>query len=171
MPRLQFATAFIILAIFSVTAYTSCIKDKCSDVACYNKGVCVQGICTCPYLYEGQNCQEYWLEKFSGSWNSDETFAKDTSRTHHYYDLKIEGAYDSFFVFGLADTLGIVQCKRDTRYKFTFRGDQRVDSFVTIKSGRGSIANDGSAISGVYTYNFKQDKKDTTITMNFIWRH
>lgn len=170
MPRLRLLTAFTVLLLFSATLYTSCIKDKCSNVACYNHGVCVQGVCTCPYLYEGTSCEDRWLNKFSGKWNADETFARDTTFAHRIYDLSISGNADSFYVTGLADTLGSIQCRRDSRYKFTFKADQRPDSFVTIKTGRGTISTDGSTVSGLYVFNLKQDKKDTTITVNFSWR-
>jgi hypothetical protein len=170
MPRLRLLTVFAVLLVFSATLYTSCIKDKCANVACFNQGVCVQGVCTCPYLYEGPSCEDRWINKFSGKWNVDETFARDTTQAHRIYDLSIIGVADSFYAIGLADTLGNVLCKRDSRYKFTFKADQRPDSFVTIKTGRGTIAPDGSAVSGLYVVNFKEGKKDTTITVNFSWR-
>jgi hypothetical protein len=170
MPRLRLLTALFVLLAFSATLYTSCIKDKCSNVACYNQGVCVQGVCSCPILYEGPSCEERWLTKFSGKWKADETFARDTTRAHRYYDLSITGSADSFYVTGLADTLGNVQCRRDSRYKFTFKSDQRVDSFVTIRTGRATITPDQSTISGLYIFSYKDSKKDTTITVNFSWR-
>ncbi|RYD58332.1 MAG: hypothetical protein EOP56_05280 [Sphingobacteriales bacterium] len=175
MPRLRLLTALFVLLVFSATVYTSCIKDQCSRVACYNQGVCVQGVCSCPYLYEGPSCEDRWIDKFSGRWNANETFARDTTGTRRIYDLDISGNADSFYITGLADTLGALQCKRDTRLKFTFRAEQRPDSFVTIKLGRGTISSDGNTVSGLYIFNYKNysdtaNKKDTTITVNFAWR-
>lgn len=60
-------TAFITLTLFSVVAYTGCIKtdsitDKCASVSCKNGGTCSGGICYCPSGYTGTNCEKRTCE-------------------------------------------------------------------------------------------------------------
>ena len=65
-------TAIITLLAFGAAIYTSCNKDRCSNVACQNGGTCVNGYCSCTYGYEGDHCEirvkttiEYWNHGFT----------------------------------------------------------------------------------------------------------
>lgn len=40
-----------------IAAITSCKKDPCKNVVCYNNGVCDDGTCLCPNGYSGTNCE------------------------------------------------------------------------------------------------------------------
>lgn len=165
MFRLQLLVSSVLFILFGIVTYSSCIKDQCGDIICYNGGVCVAGKCSCPLLYEGANCNLPWTQKFSGAWNADDTYARDTSRRHLIYNLGISGEADSFFIYGLSDTLDKVICKRSSRLVFTFKGDQKADSFITIKSGKGTMSADERTVTGLYSFS----KGDTTITVNFRW--
>jgi hypothetical protein len=46
---------FLPLAFLSLFAFTSC--DQCSDVACINSGVCIDGVCDCPVGFTGATCE------------------------------------------------------------------------------------------------------------------
>jgi len=50
-------TALLTLFAFSAVLYTSCHKDKCSGVTCYNGGACNNGNCLCPTGYYGSKCE------------------------------------------------------------------------------------------------------------------
>ncbi len=45
------------VATFSAVLYTSCHKDPCSNVHCYNGGYCSGGGCVCPTGYVGSRCE------------------------------------------------------------------------------------------------------------------
>ena len=59
----------ILLFAYSFTLYTSCKKNSCSGVTCYNGGSCGDGKCTCPSGYLGSNCQLYVTAQYVGVWN------------------------------------------------------------------------------------------------------
>jgi hypothetical protein len=58
-------SAILTLSAFCAVLYTSCSKDACKGVTCYNAGTCSGGTCTCPTGYEGANCQTLAI---IGSW-------------------------------------------------------------------------------------------------------
>lgn len=43
-------------------------KDPCEDVTCLNGGACMDGTCLCEEYYNGQDCEEYVLEKYAGKY-------------------------------------------------------------------------------------------------------
>ena len=55
--RSVIVTTLIALLGFGAAVYTSCNKDRCSNVTCQNGGTCNNGSCTCPTGYTGANCQ------------------------------------------------------------------------------------------------------------------
>lgn len=174
MSRLQLTVTFFVLFAFSTVLYTSCIQDKCGSTVCLNKGVCVQSVCACPDLFEGSNCEIDWVDKFSGTWNADEVFLRDTSRTRYRYAIEIAGSADSFFLTGLGDTLKSIVCKRTSRLGFSFKeGYAQPDSVFTIVDGRGTLSADGRQVTGLYSFRYKDPAslsyRDTTITSSFKW--
>ncbi len=49
----------LLLALAAVAiAFSSCKKDKCKDVNCYNDGICEDGNCQCPTKWTGNDCSE-----------------------------------------------------------------------------------------------------------------
>jgi hypothetical protein len=50
-------SALLTLGAFGTVFYTSCTKDACKDVVCKNGGTCVNGTCSCPYAFNGTNCE------------------------------------------------------------------------------------------------------------------
>ncbi len=57
-------SAIMTIGAFSAITYTSCNKDECKDVVCQNGGTCVSGKCSCPYAYEGTNCETQVRTKY-----------------------------------------------------------------------------------------------------------
>lgn len=163
--RIKFISAFFTVSIFLAALCTSCIKNKCNGKVCLNGGVCVDGACACVIGYEGDICATAWSQKFSGDWNSDDTYIKDTSHTHFHYQVTITGTADSFQVSGLSDSLNDIICKRESLNTFSMKPLQilKPDSSVIIASGNGSLEN--GIVKGIYSLRLK----DTTITANFKW--
>ena len=159
-------TLFLILAILA----TGCIDDKCDKTVCNNLGVCVQAKCACPAGYEGVSCEQRWGDKYDGMWNADDTYLRDTTRSHLFYDLQVSDVNtDSFVIYGLLDTLKPVKCKRVNLYTFTIPY-QVLDSFVTINNGKCTIdTNDRKTVAGVYGFRYRNGNLDTTITINTRW--
>jgi hypothetical protein len=60
-------SVLLTLGAFSAMTYTACNKDECKDVVCQNGGTCAEGICTCPYAYEGTNCETQLRAKYNGN--------------------------------------------------------------------------------------------------------
>jgi len=49
-------TRIAIIIILSAFALSSCSKNRCEGVNCFNGGVCGNGICNCPPGYKGGGC-------------------------------------------------------------------------------------------------------------------
>ncbi len=67
----------------------SCNIDKCKTIVCANKGVCNNGICTCPTGWEGPNCETEARKKFTGNWS---VFEKGTGSLAKQYQVKVENS-------------------------------------------------------------------------------
>lgn len=63
------------VSIFSTMTLSSCKRDKCKTVACQNSSTCDEetGACKCAPGYEGSMCEVATRDKYTGSWNVDET--------------------------------------------------------------------------------------------------
>jgi hypothetical protein len=147
-------------------------------VVCENSGVCVNGVCACLTGFEGTYCDKKWNEKFCGNWQAADSFYKDNI-TRFHYQLNITGRYtrDSFYITGFADTLDTdtLLCYRNAFKGFTIAADQKMDSFLTIKSGSGIMDSITGNISGKYVFLRKifptgLPSKDTTVTVAFSWK-
>ena len=58
----------ITISIFVVISYTSCKKDPCSGVICYNGATCYSGVCQCLAGYSGKYCEMPYDSSFVGSY-------------------------------------------------------------------------------------------------------
>jgi hypothetical protein len=58
----------VIITIVSAVVYSCKKKDPCEGVTCPANKVCSSGTCTCPFGYEGANCDTVSAEKFIGSY-------------------------------------------------------------------------------------------------------
>ena len=171
-----------------------CIDDKCGTVVCANEGICVDGKCTCLVGYEGAACETAWVDRLTGKWNANDGFLRDTTNTRVTYDiqlLSLESYPDSFLVEGLSDSFENIKGYRTTMSEFNLQPEQVLDSFVTIKNGKGKLSASGE-ITGLYTFRYRgfidtwlpsdaqpspayaekiliKRKVDTLITVNFKW--
>jgi hypothetical protein len=50
-------TSILTIGAFSAIIITSCHKDRCAGVVCYNGGACSVGRCGCPTGYSGARCE------------------------------------------------------------------------------------------------------------------
>jgi hypothetical protein len=175
MPR-NFYIACIVLLVLTIA---SCIQDKCETLVCNNGGVCVDGACACKIGFEGNRCDTNWYQKFTGVYNADDTYIKDTFGTHHQYPISLvaqTGQPDSLLISGLADSIDNVLCYRTSLNAFAFKENQVMDSII-IRNGEGNLDPTGTKITGLYTYRYVHmstdttvKKLDTTITVNFTWK-
>ena len=81
-------TTLTVISIFLITAYTSCDKpaestyiDKCANVTCQNNGTCVDGACSCPLGFEGDQCEENTNRYYLGKWEVTQTIASSTDQS------------------------------------------------------------------------------------------
>ena len=160
----------LVLLLAIVLVNIGCIDDKCSKTVCNNLGVCVQAKCACPSGYEGVSCEQQWGDKYNGSWKADDTYLRDTTRSHVKYDLQIADVNtDSLVIYGLLDTLKPIKCKRVNLFTFTIPS-QVLDSSITVNSGKCIIDTlSRSAVSGIYSFRYRSGNLDTTITINTRW--
>ncbi|OSZ81972.1 hypothetical protein CAP35_01505 [Chitinophagaceae bacterium IBVUCB1] len=159
-----------------LVAHDACVKDKCRQVVCNNGGVCVAGVCACPAGYEGVSCSQMWNEKFAGRWQAADSVAKDNI-TRYKYEItnNIGNNRDSFYMAGFADTVSMqIMCTRQAYRSFKIP-EQKIDSFLILKSGIGTLDSVTGQIKGSYAYLRKipisnTETKDTNVTVYFLWR-
>lgn len=169
-------TILLVFAAIVAVIYSGCIKDKCGTIICDNGGVCVDGRCSCPTGYEGASCSKMWNEKFSGRWAVADSIAKDNI-ARYKYEITSDGlsARDSFYISGFADTFSVkVLCKKTAYRVFAF-ADQKIDTFLYIKGGTGTLDSVSGIIKGSYSFLRKipltdTTTKDTTVTVYFSWK-
>lgn len=162
--------------IATLVMYDSCIKDKCRQLVCDNGGVCVNGTCACPAGYEGATCSKMWNEKFSGKWMAADSVAKDNI-VRYKYEISVAGinTKDSFYITGFANTVSkAILCKRLSYRMFSFE-EQKIDTFLSIKSGTGTLDSVTGIMKGNYAFTRKipltdTTTKDTTVTVYFSWK-
>ena len=61
-------TLFLFAAIITVAVQTSCEKNSCNGVTCYNGGSCGHGLCRCPTAFEGAECQTKVTDRYIGKY-------------------------------------------------------------------------------------------------------
>jgi hypothetical protein len=79
------STVVTLSACFAIVQ-TSCNADKCKTIICANRGVCNNGVCTCPSGYEGTNCETINRKRFTGNWN---VFEKGSTSLAKQYQISI----------------------------------------------------------------------------------
>ncbi len=66
--KITLLTSLVFAAVITATVYSSCVKDACDNVTCYNGGSCGNGICKCPTGYEGPQCQTLSITRYLGTY-------------------------------------------------------------------------------------------------------
>ncbi len=168
---------FSLLLLFSFTViwYSSCIKDKCKDVVCYNGGICVDGKCACTSGYEGLHCEVKWNEKYAGKWNvADSVYRDKTARYRYDINITGEGTRDSIYISGFADTITKqILCTYTGPRTFNIVADS-INPNLRIQSGNGIMDSLTGVVSGRYVFQSKikvneTTTKDTLVTVGFTW--
>lgn len=59
-------TVSLFAAIAVVTVHTSCEKNSCDGITCYNGGACGNGACHCPSGWEGAQCERLKRDRYLG---------------------------------------------------------------------------------------------------------
>ncbi len=142
---------------------TGCLQDKCGSISCEN-GICVDGRCACQFGFEGEFCDEPWYAKFLGEWDAVETKKGDSLTNAFKLNAQFSRVVDTFKISGFAASWGEVFCVRESSTTFKIL-EKEVDSVTKLVSGEGTISNDLTKVTGVYSFT-KQDK-DTLV--NFSW--
>jgi len=60
-------TVSLLIAIVGTSILSSCEKNSCDGVLCYNGGSCGSGVCTCPAGFEGTRCEIVSRDRFLGT--------------------------------------------------------------------------------------------------------
>lgn len=174
--KIRVFTVLMSCMIASLVLQSACVKDKCNTVVCNNGGVCVSGICACPGGYEGTSCSKTWNEKFAGRWQVADSVARDNIARYKYEITNNIGiSRDSFYIAGFADTVSVqIMCTRQA-YRIFKMPEQKIDTFLILKSGIGTLDSLTGQIKGNYTYIRKipvstTETKDTSVTVFFSWR-
>ncbi len=64
--RIRLLTALLFFASVTVFIISSCEKNPCNNVTCFNGGSCNQGVCRCPVGWEGPQCSYLSVNRFIG---------------------------------------------------------------------------------------------------------
>ena len=80
-------SALLVCSAFVAVIHSSCNRDRCKTIVCANKGVCNDGVCTCPIGYEGSNCETVSRDKFLGNWS---VFEKGSITQAAQYPISIQ---------------------------------------------------------------------------------
>jgi len=59
---------YIIILFVKIIFFTSCLKDPCAGVFCFENGECINGTCLCENNYFGQSCDTTYAEYFAGTY-------------------------------------------------------------------------------------------------------
>ncbi len=63
-----FLPVMLLMGIITTLVYTSCIRNVCDNVHCFNGGSCNAGICRCPTGFENAQCQDSSIHRFEGGY-------------------------------------------------------------------------------------------------------
>lgn len=61
-------TVSLFSAIISTVILTSCEKNSCDGITCFNGGACGHGACTCPSGYEDPQCGTRTTKRYLGTY-------------------------------------------------------------------------------------------------------
>ena len=144
-------TLLTLLAFGAIVYNTSCKKDQCSQVTCFNGGNCQNGYCTCPYGYEGDHC-EIHVKSTIEYLNHSQT---DITLTLNNVEYTVPAGLSKGFEGGYGDTLqgnafthgyrGVL-IKWDTVMNtFPINGTLKVDLNVSSKYFFAYVRNDSAS--------------------------
>lgn len=169
--QLQLLTALVTMLTF---VYVGCDKeepsayvDECAGIECMNGGSCLDGMCHCPYGFEGKNCEFDWMNKYAGKWKITETVVDKKTREQigekRYYEVVISadnGSHTRFIIDGFRGVAGYkAPCVIGKNklgyyvesYKFIFVPNYPVSgSSIVVKEGEGQLTGAGGLMSGGY---------------------
>jgi hypothetical protein len=64
--RIRLLTALSFFGFIAIFLTTSCEKNVCDNVTCFNGGSCNMGTCRCPVGWEGPQCNFKSVDRFTG---------------------------------------------------------------------------------------------------------
>ena len=157
--RLLFWAVLILLLPVS-----GCTEDKCGKVSCKNNGVCVDGRCSCPYGYEGDNCEALWLNKFTATWHASDSSRFDTAARLYDFTITNFRSLDTLLIRNFIGSMDTVIAVRKAYNKLTLL-ERTIDSVTVMKGGEATIDSRQTTVTGLYS--FKQ--KDQERNVYFTW--
>ena len=122
---------FLIISLGTISLFISC-ADPCKDVNCGTYGTCNEGACDCESGYSGDNCDQTFNTKFSG--------------TYRLVDSTVFSGPPPDTIFSFADTVAITTFLNDPM-RFTLPTTGYGDIAVTVQS-------DGINFTIPFTYYF-----------------
>lgn len=154
------STSFLSCNKESKTTTTTTIIDSCTNVTCYNGGVCIDGTCNCTTGWEGIDCNINSRTKFVKTWNANDT--SSNSVTYNYsskittgnttHSVFIENFANSISISGtpvilnanvIADKITIPSQNIGTAYLVsgigTFNANNQIDWTYEITSQNGTL--------------------------------
>lgn len=132
-------TTILTISVFSAVIYTSCKKDKCSNVICLNLGACDGGNCYCPTGYEGRRCDTLARNKFIFTFQGIDSCTKTGVQQ---YPVRMLANLDKPLEFTMHNLLNNPDdsaiCTIQATDSFTFLGANNSTTFY----GSGTIGHD-----------------------------
>lgn len=143
-------SALVLASIGSAIFYSSCKKDRCTDVVCVNGGYCDGGNCVCPTGFEGDSCQNYSRNRWVGNYNGGDSCSVVGARGYNIVFLAVLNNPVQMVMRGILNTMNdSAMCTMVAADSFTFNGANN----STTYRGFGKIKNDSLKMS----YSVQQD--------------
>jgi len=129
-------TAILFIFLAGAVVYTSCEKDPCTNLTCYNGGSCGNGKCICPTGYENTQCQTLSVTRYIGTY-AGTTYTNYNNSNH--VPNNTQEVLDTAYVFADgrgANTVGIYQVSRkpDTLHGYVLNTESTYSIIVPVDS-------------------------------------
>ena len=160
------------LMLSCILALASCTTDPCSDVTCYNDGVCDDGTCMCADWYEGTDCSAEERAKYYGDYIGTATYFNTDGDAINSFTDTIPVVANGSIISGLvADGVPLALSVSGTSSTsgssgtagFTIPSTETTDPNGTSLT----VSGDGSFDSNLLTINATMEFAQDTLTYRF----
>ena len=146
--KVSLLTTVVFSAFVAVLLYTSCERNPCDNVTCFNGGSCNSGICRCPIGWEGTQCETKSTARYigvysgytqcdNGGYLTDSVWISQSNIAINYVDIAFKSILPEIlhgYVSSSASTYQVVIPDDSSlnylkSYTLTLQGDKELDLY------------------------------------------